>query len=134
MNLSEEEITKHLLESSSALGEVRALMSQVIERHASFKDNIRLQLTEYKNSFEKLICKIDENQKENRQEIKQLVDGMNKKIDETKAEHKEEYSKLALQVNDNTNEIKFAKRLGYAFAIAVAYFTDLITKIKSFFV
>lgn len=82
MKLSEEEITRHLLQSSETLGEVKGLVSQILEHYKSFNGDRKEESKALWSEIKGLSNKIDEGQKENRAEIIRFVSGMNKKIED----------------------------------------------------
>lgn len=83
MKLSEEEITKHLLESANSLGKVEGLVAQILEHYKSFNADRKRENDETRDSIKELSKKLEESQKESRQETKQLVIGMNSKMDKS---------------------------------------------------
>lgn len=82
MELDKAELTRHLLDSAQTIGEVKGLVSQMIEHYKSFNHDRKQEADKTDQRLEKLAEAILKAQEENRSEIKQLVQGMTAKIDD----------------------------------------------------
>lgn len=93
---------------------------------------------QHSNDIVRRIESYHNNQKDYKNEIKTYIADQNKiqvgdikeHLNKVFSLHREDLDRVEKKTDKNAEDIRFAKKIGYAFAAVVAYATDIIGKVK----